>query len=194
MIVVEIPGEPVAKGRPRFRAITARDGRSFVNTYTPAKTKAYERALAMMAKVAMRGEPPLEGPLRVKVTAFLTVPASWSNKKRDAALAGTVCAISRPDADNYQKAAWDALNSIVWLDDSQIVDAHMVKIYDENPRLKIEIEPIGAFAMDGDDDARSQDGPQNGQHPLRSRPGVERDSGESGDGRSRRVASSPDSV
>lgn len=144
-IVVELLGDPIPKGRPRFRAITAKNGRSFVNAYTPAKTRAYETALAQQAKLAMRGRKPLDGPLKVTVTAFLAVPPSWSNKKRDAALAGILRPISRPDADNYGKTAWDALNSIVWLDDSQIVNAHIIKLYAESAALRIEVQPLEAM-------------------------------------------------
>jgi Holliday junction resolvase RusA-like endonuclease len=100
----------------------------------------------MTAKVAMRGRRPLEGPLKVAVTAFLAVPASWSNKKRDAALAGIIWPVGRPDADNFQKAAWDSLNSIVWVDDSQVVDARIVKTYAERPSLRIEVLPFEALS------------------------------------------------
>jgi Holliday junction resolvase RusA-like endonuclease len=142
MIVVELPGDPVPKGRPRFRAVTPHSGRSFVSVYTPAKTKAFERALATMGRLAMRSKPPLDGPLQVTVTAFLSIPTSWSNKKRDAALAGIVRHVGRPDADNFQKSAWDALNSIVWRDDSQIVDARVIKLYAETPALRVEVQPL----------------------------------------------------
>jgi Holliday junction resolvase RusA-like endonuclease len=144
MIVVELPGEPIGKGRPRFRVATARDGRTFGHAYTPAKTRAYERSLAMMGKVAMRGKAPLAGPLCVTVTAFMGVPASWSNKKRDAALSGAVRP-SRPDVDNIFKAGTDPLNGIIFGDDAQIAEARIIKLYDENPRLRIEVAPIEVF-------------------------------------------------
>jgi Holliday junction resolvase RusA-like endonuclease len=145
VIVVELRGEPIGKGRPRFRVVAPKAGRSFVNAYTPAKTRAYERALALTAKVAMRGRPPILGPLAITVTAFMGVPTSWSNRKRDAALAGTVRP-GRPDWDNIAKAAADALNSIVFADDSQIVEAKVSKLYDERPRLRVEICQLEVFA------------------------------------------------
>lgn len=142
MIVVEIPGEPVPKDRPRFRAVTARDGRSFVNVYTDAKTRAFEKALALTAKVAMRGKQPLQGPLMAAVTAFMGVPVSWSAKKRDSALAGVIRPTGRPDWDNVAKSGLDALNGIVFLDDSQIVKAAVEKLYSETPMLRIEVHPL----------------------------------------------------
>ena len=83
----------------------------------------------------------MDGPLKVTVTASLAVPASWSTKKRDAALAGVIQPIGRPDVDNYLKML-DALNSIVWLDDGQIVDARISKVYAEQPSLRIEVETL----------------------------------------------------
>jgi Holliday junction resolvase RusA-like endonuclease len=74
--------------------------------------------------------------------AFLAVPASWSNKKRDAALAGIVRHTGRPDFDNFAKIGCDALNGIVWADDSQIVEARIVKLYSESPSLRIEVQPL----------------------------------------------------
>jgi Holliday junction resolvase RusA-like endonuclease len=94
----------------------------------------------------MRNREPLLGPLSVSVTAFMPVPPSWSNRKRDAALAGTVRPTGKPDSDNVQKVAWDALNSIVFADDAQIVEAKVSKIYDERPRLRVEVAPLEVFA------------------------------------------------
>ena len=158
MIVVELPGEPIGKGRPRFRPVTTKTGRSFVNAYTPAKTRSYERALAITAKTAMRGQRPLSGPLAVTVTAFMTIPASWSAKKRDAALAGAVRP-GRPDVDNIFKGAADALNGIVFDDDSQIVDARIMKVYAESPLLRIEVREAQAllFAAANSGDTGNKD-------------------------------------
>lgn len=44
------------------------------------------------------------------------------------------------DWDNYHKLSMDALNGIVWEDDSQISVAHIYKDYDKsNPRIEIVI-------------------------------------------------------
>lgn len=144
-IIVELPGEPVAKGRPRFRTGTTKSGRFYATAYTPAKTRAYSDALSWVAKEAMRGRKPMGGPLIVNTMAFMGVPPSWPTRKRDAALAGALRPLGRPDADNLQKTAWDAINKIVFLDDSQIVEAKVSKFYDERPRLHIKIEPLEVF-------------------------------------------------
>lgn len=145
VIVVELPGNPVGKGRPRFRTVTTTAGRSFVTAYTPAKTRHYSEDLAWAAKIAMKGRKPLLGPLKANVTAFFAVPPSWTMRKRDAALAGSVFPTGRPDCDNVQKEAWDALNGIVFADDAQIVKAEVSKIYAEQPKLRIEIRTLEPF-------------------------------------------------
>jgi Holliday junction resolvase RusA-like endonuclease len=106
--------------------------------YTPAETRAYESALSLVARAAMRSRQPLTGPLCVTVTASFPVPASWSQRQRTAAYAGTVLPTKKPDPDNILKII-DALNTIVWGDDSQIVDARVVKVYAVEPSLRIEV-------------------------------------------------------
>ena len=50
---------------------------------------------------------------------------------------------SKPDLDNLEKFVGDALESVYWKNDSQIVKCPSVKIYSENPRVEIVIEEIG---------------------------------------------------
>lgn len=149
--MVELPGDPRGKGRPRFRYVKPKDASrpGFVSVYTDAETVAYETALKWKGKAAMRGRPPLEGPLAVRVFAMMPIPKSWPNKRRDAALAGMVFPTGKPDADNILKML-DALNTKadrsgepgfrgVWLDDAQIVRSLVVKEYGEHPGLIVEV-------------------------------------------------------
>lgn len=141
-IIIEIPGNPQGKGRPRFRTGTTKTGKKFAFAYTPIKTRRYEDAIRWQAKAAMRGQQPLEGPLIVHIDAFMEVPASWSRKKRDAALTGILYPVSKIDADNIGKAALDAGNKIIWRDDCQIVDLRIMKSFSDNPTLVIRVTPI----------------------------------------------------
>ena len=140
-IIITLDGEPRGKGRPRSRIVFPRDERKqpFVHIYADPKTVAYENALAWAAKAAMRSAKPLVGPLYVTVTAFMGVPPTWTRKRRDDALAGVIRPTGKPDYDNIGKVV-DALNGIVWVDDSQIVDARIRKLYDERARLVIQVE------------------------------------------------------
>ena len=85
----------------------------------PAATRKYEAHARLAAGLAMADQPPLQGPVRLELLVELPVPASWSKRKRAAAIVGGVLPTSRPDLDNFIKSALDAINTIVVVDDSQ---------------------------------------------------------------------------
>lgn len=131
-ITVELLGDPVPKGRPRFASIRGR-----VVAFTPKKTRSYEADLSAIARAAMDGLPPMEGPLSMMVLVYLPIPKSWSKKKQQLALSSKLMPTSRPDIDNYAKLAADALNTIVYHDDAQIVSLTVLKYYSSTPLLHI---------------------------------------------------------
>ena len=75
------------------------------------------------------------GPVRIEARAIFTIPKSWPKSKKQAALVGEVQHTGKPDADNVLKIVGDALNGIVWADDSQIVSASINKRYGVQPAL-----------------------------------------------------------
>lgn len=136
-ITIDVQGEPVAKGRPRFSTQAG-----FVQTFTPTKTRKYEERIAAAAKLAMAGRATLDCPLYVKVYAFLSIPKSWPKKKQADALSGVLLPTSKPDADNYAKTACDGLNGIVYVDDSQVTDMFVKKRYSQVPGLRIVVQAL----------------------------------------------------
>lgn len=97
-----VSGDPVPKARPRF-AVT-RNGRHVA--YTPKGSAAWEKAITVVATaVRMRGEIPwpLKSPGPYGCHIIIR-----SNKKR------------RSDLDNFCKSCLDAMNGIVYDDDSSI--------------------------------------------------------------------------
>ena len=120
-ITIDVPGQPVAKGRPRF----TRGGFA----YTPAKTARYEQRVRAAALRVMDGSPPLEGPIALRLMFNMEVPKSWPKKKRADAFSGKVLPISRPDIDNICKCVIDGLNGVLFKDDSQITDLIASKRY-----------------------------------------------------------------
>lgn len=134
-VVVNIPGQPVPKGRPRF----TRGGFA----YTPDKTRKYEKLVAGLAKTAMAGRPPFDCPVKVMVTAFMRIP-QMSRKRTADALAGYILPAVKPDADNLAKAALDACNGIIWRDDALICSLLVKKRYAAYPCLEIKVAPEGS--------------------------------------------------
>jgi Holliday junction resolvase RusA-like endonuclease len=129
-----VPGEPQGKGRPRVGRIAGH-----ARMFTPEKTAAYEGLIAMAGRQAMAGRPLLTGGVLLTLRIFRSIPASWSKKKRAAALAGRVHATTKPDIDNVEKAVADGLNGVVWVDDVQVVAVEKWKLYAETPCVVVQI-------------------------------------------------------
>ena len=100
-ITVTVPGDPVAKGRPRF----TRTGQS----YTPAKTKKFENLVRLAYSLQQPDRKPAEGPIELTVRAYFRIPTSWSKKKQAEAATEQMKKISKPDLDNCLKAVQDGL-------------------------------------------------------------------------------------
>lgn len=132
LLEVVLDGTPKGKGRPRF----TRSGHAF----TPAATRSYEAALRYAAQVEQGEAPPLAGALTVTVEARMPVPVSWPKKRRADALAGVSAPTGKPDVDNLLKTV-DALNGVVWIDDAQVVDVRVRKVFSEKPALVIRVFP-----------------------------------------------------
>lgn len=140
-VAFTIPGQPIAKGRPKF----ARRG-AHVVAYTPGKTASYENLVKMAATTVMAGREPSANPIALSVELHLQIPASWSNKRRALAEAGTIAATKKPDADNVLKGIKDGCNGIVWRDDSQVVRIHLSKRYSATPQAVVRVVETGGEA------------------------------------------------
>ena len=95
----------------------------------------------------MGGRSLLTGAVEVGVVAIIAIPESWPRGKRADAARGLLRPLSRPDADNFLKIAMDALNGIVWRDDSQITDTQIRKRYGHQPALQIFVREIPATEL-----------------------------------------------
>lgn len=121
-----IPVRPAGKGRPKFG-----NGR----VYTPKATKDYEELIGWYARKAMVGRKAMTGPVR------LTVVASFKSKERG-------WHTTKPDGDNVMKAVCDALNGIVFGDDSQCAIKTISKIKAMDDLLEVTVEELSAKETD----------------------------------------------
>ncbi len=137
-IIIEIDGQPVAKGRGQI----GRMGNGRPCIFTPAKTRANENLIKLAAMGAMRGRDPIDGAVRVKMYVYLAPPVSMSKTKMVEALAGRIHPCTKPDLDNYIKSALDGLNTIVFVDDNQVISIEAYKYYRKKPAMKIEVWPV----------------------------------------------------
>jgi Holliday junction resolvase RusA-like endonuclease len=92
---------------------------------------------------------PIAVPVKAEITVDLPVPASLSVECQAAALAGHIRPTSRPDTDNYVKAALDAINSIAITDDSLVAEFAGEKRYARVPKLTIAVTPSPSATANG---------------------------------------------
>ncbi len=135
-MVVEftVLGTPQSKGRPRF----VRRGK-FVQSYTPEQTVNYENLVKLSYKQDV-GEIKLIGAIRAECKFYFPIPKSASKKKQKEMLEGKIRPITvSKDADNCVKSVLDALNTIAYDDDRQVVELEAYKLYSDQPRAEIKL-------------------------------------------------------
>ena len=136
-----VPGVPVPKARAR---ITKR------GSYTPAKSAEYERKVAILAKKAMLEQGFKMTDQAVKILIDFTLPRPQYHYKTSKGK--TIDSVKeqykfalhtvKPDIDNLIKSVKDALNKVVWNDDSQVIQIEAYKDYGVNPECEIKVEII----------------------------------------------------
>jgi Holliday junction resolvase RusA-like endonuclease len=136
MIKFTVYGEPVAQGRPRATTINGH-----VRMYDPKKSNDFKKYVKLVAS-QYRPEELITGPIAMKVSIYKPSLKSFSKKKKIEAEKGDLRPITKPDVDNYVKGIKDALKSVIWKDDSQVVDLYISKWYSEKPRIEIEISEL----------------------------------------------------
>jgi len=131
-VIIEIPGDPVPKARPRVDRRRA---------HTPMRTRVFETHVraAYCEQVGMRS---LEGPLSADIRFYFGIPKSWKKDKRFKAKAGLIKPTGQNigDIDNLVKSVLDGLNGYAYEDDSQVVELVARKLYSEEPRTVIIIK------------------------------------------------------
>lgn len=127
-MVIELPGKPVAKARPRFSKVKGQ-----ARTYD--KQSEEKNTDKWRLKARMLGQVPFTGPLAVKMHFVYDVPKTHKGE----GLAHT----SKPDLDNLIKWVGDVGNGILWYDDSQITELVASKGYGKHPKTVIEIKQLG---------------------------------------------------
>ena len=140
-----VPGEP--RGWARARTQGAR-------FFTDTKTRSEKQAVAAWALEA--GARVMEGPVDVRLTAYLRIPQSVSKKRRADMLSGAERPTKKPDGDNLAKLTMDALNGVCWRDDVQVVDLTVRKFWSDEPRLVVEISPAMAINEQSGGNPRSK--------------------------------------
>ena len=110
-------------------------------TYTPSKTREYEKKVRLCWAEQSREGFGAGIPLQAEITAFFPLPRSLSRKKRSAM--DRTKHTKKPDADNLAKAILDALNGFAYKDDSMVSVLSVKKINTEGaPHVDVLIREV----------------------------------------------------
>lgn len=136
-ITFTVYGEPVPQGRPRARMVKGR-----VIMYDPAKSRHFKTLVARVAQDHVNGAM-IEGPVSLTVKAYLAIPKSFSQKKREQAIAGGIHHTVKPDLKNIIASVEDALVGVILRDDSQVVNfGGSSKQYGDPPRVEVTVTEL----------------------------------------------------
>ncbi|MGJ9460306.1 RusA family crossover junction endodeoxyribonuclease [Oceanobacillus sp. CF4.6] len=148
MIEFTIPGQPIPQGRPRAGKIRYGKKKGSTVLYDPKESKEYKQYVSLIAQ-QYAPKIPVEAPLSVQMKIYRQIPKSTTKKDRELYLSGLKRPVTKPDGSNYAKGIEDALNGIIYKDDSQIVDLQVSKYYSDNPRVEIRIQDTDIFGEVG---------------------------------------------
>lgn len=129
-----VEGKPVGKERPRFNARTR-------TTYTPSKTKQFEKLVATECAAHMLEHKyrKFETPCLVNIDVSVGIPKSYSKKKRENCYLGIEKPVKKPDIDNIAKSVLDGLNGVAYEDDKQVVGLTINKYWGYIDGVYVEI-------------------------------------------------------
>ena len=82
---------------------------------------------------------PLKGPVAISITFHMPIPTGTSQTARRKMIEGDKQHDRKPDVDNLLKYIFDAMNGVIFVDDSQICLVNARKIYSDSPRTEMRI-------------------------------------------------------
>lgn len=143
-------GHPVTAGSKTAGIVRRGDGSMVMRNGRPlvvARDSSGARGEAWRSDVAVAGErafdaPRLSGPLAVELTFVLQRPKGHYRTGRNAHLLRDFAPPApgvKPDGLKLARAVEDALTSVVWVDDAQIVDERIRKVYGAPERVEIRV-------------------------------------------------------
>lgn len=129
---LDIP--PLASPRPRF----AKKGK-YVQTYMPTHYTEHKEHVARLVTSMLPDDFEItRNGIDMRIVFIMPIPKSFSKKKRAEVI--DKGHIMKPDLDNLIKTYKDALEGIIYNNDSQICCVEAIKMYGEVPKVVIEME------------------------------------------------------
>ena len=101
----------------------------------------YKSAIRISAQSQYKGEL-IDEPIEVECRFYFAPPKSYTKTKLKQITSKQMLYTKKPDVDNLFKGVTDALNGVIYNDDSQIVKATMYKEYSDEDRIVVEIREV----------------------------------------------------
>lgn len=105
-------------------------------------TRAYEAHVKEAARYAMGALSPFEGAVKLLLRIRLEPPASTSRKKRALMISGAIRPTKVPDSSNVLKSCEDGMKGVAFVDDCQVTDLSVRKIYAETEGVDVIVIPL----------------------------------------------------
>ena len=101
----------------------------------------YKSAVRLSAQSQYKGEL-IDEPIEVECRFYFSPPKSYTKTKLKQISRKQMLYTKKPDVDNLFKGVTDALNGVIYKDDSQIVKATMYKEYSDRDSIVVEISEV----------------------------------------------------
>ena len=144
MIKFKILGTPKSKQSARFR-IAGKGTKQFVQSYQKKSVKDNQKDISSQVNSQLPPNfNPLSEPLSVEVLFVFPPLKSWSKLKlKELESGATIYKDVKPDlTDNLMKGLFDAMNKIVFTDDSKICEVKSKKIFGFVPRTEVTLKKL----------------------------------------------------
>ena len=142
--LITVHGTPEPAGSKRAFVV---NGRARVSDTNP-RSREWKQRIAQAAGEQYGGEL-LDGPLSLELTFVQPRPAGHHGTGRNAGRvrpSAPEWPTVRPDALKLARAVEDSLTGVVYRDDAQIVDEHLIKTYGDRARCEIAVYRMGTAA------------------------------------------------
>lgn len=136
-ITFTLYGPPVAQGRARLAVVNGR-----AMAYDPKPSREFKADVKAAAQACVPDSLLTEA-LVCEIKVYRPMPASMSKTRRRLALAGLLRPTTKPDLKNYIAGVEDALEGVIYANDSQIVGyGDSGKWYSDRPRIEVTITEL----------------------------------------------------
>lgn len=141
-ILIEVPGKPIAKARPKI-VTKSRTGKPFKYPIAVNKQTKIEKVWMSEMRSQIHGHIMFKGAVDMKMIFVMPIPKGWPKYRVKQVEEGKrIPHEKKPDIDNLIKFPMDLMNELVFKDDRQIVNLSACKYYGIEPKTVISVKEV----------------------------------------------------